>query len=106
MHRLPLLNEGGCVIINLRNANQAKEYCSVKKNNNESNNNVQYMPIGMCIGLSIGLAIGSAAGNIGVGMCLGLGIGLCFGFAIDTTNHKKSENNSQADDKTTNQPDK
>ena len=65
----------------------------MKKNNNESDNQVQYMPIGMCLGLSIGLAIGSAMDNIGVGMCLGLGIGLCFGSALDAAKHRKAEEN-------------
>ena len=62
-------------------------------------NNVQYMPIGMCLGLSIGMAIGSAMGNISVGMCMGLGIGLCFGSAIDAANRsKKNETEDQKEE--------
>ena len=55
----------------------------------DTENQIQYMPIGMCLGLSIGMAIGSAMGNISVGMCMGLGIGLCFGSAIDASNRAK-----------------
>ena len=62
----------------------------------DKNNQIQYMPIGMCLGLSIGMAIGSAMGNISVGMCMGLGIGLCFGSAIDAANRAR---NNEAEDK-------
>ena len=62
----------------------------------DKNNQIQYMPIGMCLGLSIGMAIGSAMGNISVGMCMGLGIGLCFGSALDAA---KRARNNEADDK-------
>ena len=62
----------------------------------DKNNQIQYMPIGMCLGLSIGMAIGSAMGNISVGMCMGLGIGLCFGSAIDAANLSKK---NEAEDK-------
>ena len=55
----------------------------------DKDNQIQYMPIGMCLGLSIGMAIGSAMGNISVGMCMGLGIGLCFGSAMDAANRAK-----------------
>ena len=58
---------------------------------NDSPNQIQYMPIGLCLGLSIGVAIGAAMGNISVGMCLGLGIGLCFGSALDNANRAKNE---------------
>lgn len=70
----------------------------MKKNNNDSGNNIQYMPIGLCLGLSVGLAIGSAMGNIGVGLCFGIGIGLCFGSALDAANRRKSEE-SQGEEK-------
>ena len=49
----------------------------------KKNDQVQYMPLGLCIGLSLGVAIGAAMGNVGVGMCMGLGIGMCFGAALD-----------------------
>ena len=42
------------------------------KDNKNSENNMQYLPIGMCIGISIGTAIGAATDNIGVGMCLAM----------------------------------
>lgn len=65
----------------------------------DKNNQIQYMPIGMCLGLSIGMAIGSAMGNISVGMCMGLGIGLCFGSAIDAANRsKKNEAEDQKEE--------
>ena len=54
-------------------------------------NQVQYMPIGMCLGISVGMAIGSAMDNISVGMCLGLGIGMCIGVAIDNANKAKQD---------------
>ena len=65
----------------------------------DSNQQIQYLPIGMCIGLSIGMAIGSAMGNISVGMCLGLGVGLCFGSAIDNANKAKNEKAEDEDNK-------
>ena len=65
----------------------------------DKDNQIQYMPIGMCLGLSIGMAIGSAMGNISVGMCMGLGIGLCFGSAIDAANRsKKNETEDQKEE--------
>ena len=58
-------------------------------------NQIQYMPFGMCIGLSIGVAIGAVMDNIPIGMCLGLGIGMCYGSALDT--FKKAKNNESKD---------
>ena len=55
----------------------------------DSEDNTQYMPIGMCIGLSIGVALGAVMDNIPIGMCMGLGIGMCFGSAIDNANRAK-----------------
>ena len=55
----------------------------------DSENKVQYMPIGLCLGMSLGMAIGAAMDNIPIGMCFGLGIGMCFGSALD--NAKKAE---------------
>ena len=65
---------------------------------NDSNEQIQYMPIGMCLGLSIGIAIGSAMGNISIGMCMGLGIGLCFGSALD--NFKRAKDKEAKDQNT------
>ena len=62
------------------------------KNND---NNIQYMPIGMCLGIGIGMAIGSIFDNISIGMCMGLGIGLCFGCCLDTLHRKKSKDESE-----------
>ena len=67
----------------------------MKKDNSE--NQVQYLPIGMCLGLSIGMAVGAAMDNISVGMCMGLGIGLCFGSTLDNANRAK---NKDSDEKT------
>ena len=69
----------------------------MKKNDN-SENEIQYMPIGMCLGLSIGTAIGAAIDNISIGMCMGLGIGLCFGSALDAAKRKKSEDEEETEE--------
>ena len=61
----------------------------------DKDNQIQYLPIGMCLGLSIGMALGAAMGNISIGMCMGLGIGLCFGSSLDNANRAK---NKDADD--------
>ena len=61
----------------------------------DSDDNTQYLPIGMCIGLSIGVALGAAMDNIPIGMCLGLGIGLCFGSALDNANKAKKEKDEE-----------
>ena len=63
----------------------------------DSENNVLYMPIGMCFGISIGMAIGAAMDNIPVGMCLGLGIGMCFGSALDNAKRAKREETEKQD---------
>ena len=63
----------------------------------DSENKVQYMPIGMCFGISIGMAIGAAMDNIPVGMCLGLGIGMCFGSALDNAKRAKKEETEKQD---------
>ena len=57
----------------------------------DSDDNTQFMPIGMCIGLSVGVALGAAMDNIPIGMCMGLGIGMCFGSAIDIANRAKNQ---------------
>lgn len=69
----------------------------MKKNDN-SENEIQYMPIGMCLGLSIGTAIGAAIDNISIGMCMGLGIGLCFGSALDAAKRKKTEDEEKPEE--------
>ena len=69
----------------------------MKKNDN-SENEIQYMPIGMCLGLSIGTAIGAAIDNISIGMCMGLGIGLCFGSALDAAKRKKPEDEEKPEE--------
>ena len=61
------------------------------KNNRDSQNKIQYMPIFMCLGMSVGMAIGVALDNIGIGMCLGLGIGVCLGALIDARNKKNEK---------------
>ncbi len=62
---------------------------------NDSNNQIQYLPLGMCIGISIGMAIGAAMDNIPIGMCMGMGIGMCFGSALDNANRAKNEENKE-----------
>jgi len=67
--------------------------------NHDSDDNTQYLPIGMCIGLSIGVALGAAMDNIPIGMCMGLGIGMCFGSAIDNANRAKTQKPEDQDKK-------
>ncbi len=70
-------------------------------NNKDSDNQIQYLPIGMCLGLSIGMAIGSAMDNISIGMCMGLSIGVGIGSLLDAKKRKEAEDDSQnSDDKT------
>jgi len=57
----------------------------------DSDQQMQYLPLGMCMGISIGMAIGAALGSIPIGMCFGMGIGLCFGSALDNANKAKKE---------------
>ena len=65
----------------------------------DKDNQIQYMPIGMCLGLSIGMAVGAAMDNISVGMCMGLGIGLCFGSSLDNAKQAKSKEAVEQDKK-------
>ena len=60
------------------------------KNEKDTNNKIQYMPIGMSIGISVGVALGAAAGNIPLFMCIGLSIGLGLGTVIDVRNGNAS----------------
>ena len=52
-----------------------------KQNNSE--NQVQYMPIGMSIGVALGVAVGAFTHNIALCMCMGLSIGMAVGTFID-----------------------
>ena len=65
----------------------------MKKQNN-SDQEVQYLPIFMSIGLAIGLAIGAAADKMPLFMCIGLSIGVGIGAALDAGKQKKDQNNS------------
>ena len=69
------------------------------KDNKDSQNKIQYMPIFMCLGVSVGMAIGVAIDNIGIGMCFGAGIGMCLGTFLDSTKNKKSGNDTQPEEK-------
>ena len=69
------------------------------KNQKEPDNKTQYMPIYMSLGISLGMVFGSVFGNIGVGMCIGVAIGMGVGAYIDYINKKKSQNDSESDDK-------
>ena len=46
----------------------------MKKNKKNSENQTQYMPIGMCLGISIGTAIGVATDNLAICMTSVLGV--------------------------------
>ena len=67
------------------------------KDNKNSENKMQYLPIGMCLGISIGTAIGAATDNIGVGMCLGVGFGVLLGSLLDAQNRKKEAETAQSE---------
>ena len=67
----------------------------MKKNKKTSDNQTQYMPIGMCFGVAIGTAIGVATDNLAVYMPIGLSIGMCIGVLIDAQNRKKTKDNSE-----------
>ena len=76
-------------------------------NKKNSDNQMQYMPIGMCLGMSIGTAIGAATDNLAIGMSIGLSIGMCIGVFIDAKNRKsaKEDRSSNADTETDEQQD-
>ena len=61
------------------------------KNNKNSENQTQYMPIFMCLGMSIGTAIGAATDNMSMCMCLGVSFGMCIGSVIDARNREKDK---------------
>ena len=66
------------------------------KKEKKPENQMTYMPIGMCIGIGVGTAIGAAFDNIPVFMCLGLSIGLALGVAIDAIKKKNEKTDSEA----------
>lgn len=66
------------------------------KNNDQDQNAVHYLPIGMCIGIGVGMTIGSALGSIPIGMCIGMSIGLCVGALADATQKKKTDDGDDA----------
>ena len=68
------------------------------KDNKNQENEMQYMPIGMCIGIGIGTAIGAATGNIPMFMSAGLSLGMCIGLLIDRKNRISAESAKNADD--------
>ena len=65
------------------------------KDNKKSDNQIHYMPIGMCMGISIGTAIGVATDNLSIYMPIGLSIGMCIGALIDAQNRKKTKGSSK-----------
>ena len=67
------------------------------KDNKNSENKMQYLPIGMCLCISIGTAIGAATDNIGVCMCLGVGFGVLLGSLLDAQNRKKEAKTAQSE---------
>ena len=66
--------------------------------NNNSDNQVQYMPIGMSIGVALGVAIGAFTHNMALCMCIGLSIGMAAGTFIDA---KVRKNKEESDKKAT-----
>ena len=66
----------------------------MKKNDN-SENQVRYLPIYMSIGISVGVAIGAALDNIGVWMCIGMSVGVGLGAALDHANRAKNKDSDE-----------
>lgn len=64
---------------------------ALMKNQQETENQTYYLPIGMCLGMSIGVAIGSAMDNLATGMGIGMGIGVCIGALLDSKKSTKEE---------------
>ena len=73
------------------------------KNDKNSDQSVQYLPIFMSIGISVGMAIGAAVGNIPVFMCMGIGIGVCIGAILDASNKKTKHNNEAGEEQDENE---
>ena len=73
-------------------------------NQKNSENQIQYLPIGMCLGMSIGSAIGVATDNLSMGLCIGMSIGMCIGALIDAKNRKSAGENTEADHPKDNDP--
>lgn len=68
--------------------------------NKNDNDNIQFLPIGMCLGISIGMAIGAAFDNIPIGMCLGVGCGSLIGSLLSVAaNSNKSKKGEDDTDK-------
>ena len=65
------------------------------KDQQESEHQTYYMPIGMCIGMSLGVAIGTATDNLGTYMPIGLSIGLAIGALVDAKNRKTSQEDNK-----------
>ncbi len=65
------------------------------ENQKKPENQVSWLPIGMCLGVSIGMAIGAAADNIPLGMSIGVSIGVGIGALIDHKNRTNSEDEKE-----------
>ena len=68
------------------------------KDKKPSENQMTYLPIGMCLGISIGTAIGVVTDNLALGMCFGVSSGMCVGSLIDAKNRKKAEETTAVED--------
>ena len=66
--------------------------------NKNSENQIQYMPIGMSIGVALGVAVGAFTHNMPICMCVGLSIGMAAGTFIDA---KVRKNKEESDKKAT-----
>ena len=67
------------------------------KDKKPNENQMTYLPIGMCLGISIGTAIGVVTDNLALGMCFGVSIGMCIGSLIDAKNRKRNQDTTDAD---------
>lgn len=63
----------------------------MKKQTNNGNNNIQYLPMFMCFGMSFGMVFGVLTGNQALGMSIGMCIGVCIGTLLDAQKRRKRE---------------
>jgi len=75
------------------------------KNKPSSDDQTQYLPLGMCLGVAIGTALGVALDKLSICLPIGLSIGLCIGTFWDAKNRSKTDGNSSADSTDTNTSD-
>ena len=53
---------------------------------NNKDDEMSWLPIGMCLGLSLGTAVGCSTDNLSVCMCVGIAVGVAVGALLDHNN--------------------